>query len=354
MSGSPRPLKVVHLIPQDSLGGAETAAREMACAKDLGCDFYLLSLAGDVLASGQPRLNGLGYKSPLNPLAQLAAVRKVLSLKSDILICSLWKCVPAAILAKLWRPRMKLVAFFHSARRIHAIDRILHRMLVRFADAVWADSDATLASIGPLKPGQVSRTISFVIDAAPVATPTREPQPRFVSWSRIHNDKGMDRAVHLIAALVARGVDTRFDLWGPDQGPRKALERQASELGIADRIRFHGAVARPDLPAIANEASFLLQLSRQEGMAMVVVEAMQFGLVPIVTPVGEMRRYCRDGENAVVGDVDDPGGTADRIASLLKDPDRYRAMSAAAREQWSDCRRYADDICAAARELAGQ
>ena len=353
MSGSPRPLKVVHLIPQDSLGGAETAAREMACAKNLGCDFHLLSLAGEVLAPGQPRLNGLGYKSPLNPLAQLAAVRKVLSQEPDILICSLWKCVPAAILAKLRRPRMKLVAFFHSARRIHTIDRVMHRMLVRFADAVWADSDATLASIGPLASRQSSRTISFVIDAAPAVAPAREPRPRFVSWSRIHNDKGMDRAIELIAALVARGVDARFDLWGPDQGPRKALERQASELGIADRIRFHGAVVRPDLPVIADEASFLLQLSRQEGMAMVVVEAMQFGLVPIVTPVGEVRRYCRDGENAVIADVEDLGDEADRVASLLNDPERYRSMSAAAREQWSDCHHYADDICAAALELAG-
>ena len=32
---------------------------------------------------------------------------------------------------------------------------------------------------------------------------------------------------------------------------------------------------------------------------MSVVEAMQIGLVPIVTPVGEIARYCVDGKNAV-------------------------------------------------------
>ena len=153
----------------------------------------------------------------------------------------------------------------------------------------------------------------------------------------------MDRAIDLIARLVARGIDARFDLWGPNQGPRATLEKQAESLGSRDRIAFHGPISRSDLGTIASEGSFLLQLSRLEGMAMVVVEAMQLGLVPVVTPVGEIRRYCRDGENALLVDPGDLDGAADRIADLLSDPDRYRSMSAAARnamgEQPPLCRR---------------
>jgi glycosyltransferase involved in cell wall biosynthesis len=323
----------------------------MACRADLACDFLLIALAGEQLGKNQPRSTSLGYGNPLNPLAQLAAARAVRSLDPDVLICSLWKCAPAAILAKLLLPRMKLVAFFHSARRVHLLDRLAHGLLIRFADAVWADSDATLQSAGP---GKQSRVISFVIDKISADTRDRQPSPHFVSWSRIHHDKGMDRAVELIALLVSRGIDARFDLWGPDQGPRGALERQAERLGIGQRVRFHGPISRSDLPAVADEAGFLLQLSRQEGMAMVVVEAMQLGLVPIVTPVGEMGRYCRDGENAVVVDVARLDLAADRIAATLNDPKRYSSLSNSARAKWSHCRLYSDDVCMAATELAGQ
>ena len=344
-------LKVVHLIPEDSLGGAETAAREMACGGHLGCDFHLLAMAGELLAKDHPRFTGLGFGSPLNPLALIAAVRAILRHKPDVLISSLWKSAPAAIMAKLLRPQMKLVAFFHSAERTHGSDRLFHRAITKVADAIWGDSPATLkaASVSKLP----ARTISYIIDPTPPAVPDRAPCARFVSWSRIHYHKGMDRSLELIARLAARGVDARFDIWGPDQGPRADLEWQAARLGIADRVHFHGAVARTDLAKIAADAGFLLQLSRLEGMAMVVVEAMQFGLVPVVTPVGEMANYCRDGENALLVDVAELDRAADRIAALLADPTLYRRMSKAAHQQWLGRRTYAEDVCAAALELTG-
>ena len=347
-------VKVVHLIPEDGLGGAETAAREMACRDDLPCDFHLLSLGGESLAPERPNIHALRYRRYLNPIAQVRGVREVLRLEPDVLICSLWKTIPVAIAAKLFRPRMKLVAFFHSTERVHAIDRLLHGIATRFADEVWTDSNATLAEVGKGGALPNARTISYIL-AQPGQHPRdRDPQPKFVSWSRIHHHKGIDRSIDLISRLVERGVDARFDLWGPDQGPKAGLERLAKQLQVADRISFHGSFSRADIGALAADGSFLLLLSRLEGMAMVVVEAMQLGLVPVVTPVGEIASYCRDGENALIVDIDNLDAAADRIKELLSDPERYRRMSQAARDEWRSSRLYADDVCAAAIGLAGR
>jgi glycosyltransferase involved in cell wall biosynthesis len=347
-------LKVVHLIPEDGLGGAETAAREMACRDDLPCEFHLVSMAGKSFAPHRPNTHALGYSSALDPRAQFAAARACLRLDPDVLICSLWKTIPAAILVKLRRPRIKLVAFFHSSERVHLVDRVMHAALLARADAAWADGEVALTDARTHHPRIPGRIISFVIDPVGHRYRTKPPRPRFISWSRIHQHKGIDRSIELIARLNARGIDAALDLWGPDQGLRAELERQARQSGVGRQVRFHGPTSRDRIPDLAEGASFLLQLSRQEGMAMVVVEAMQLGLVPVVTPVGEIRRYCRDGENALLVDPADLETAAGKIERLLQDPAAYARMSNAARKQWEDCPLYADDVCAAACELIGQ
>jgi glycosyltransferase involved in cell wall biosynthesis len=353
LSERTKQVKVVHLIPEDGLGGAETAAREMACREDLACDFHLLSLVGPSLALSRPNISALGYRHYWSPFAQVAGLRELLRLEPDVLICSLWKTIPVAIAAKALRPSMKLVVFFHSSERVHGIDRVLHGMVTRFADEIWTDSNATLAEVSKGSRLPRTRTISYVLDQPPQVTGDRKPRANFVSWSRIHHHKGIDRSIELISRLVQRGIDARFDLWGPDQGPRADLERLAKRLQVADRINFHGSFSRTDLAELSANASFLLQLSRLEGMAMVVVEAMQLGLVPVVTPVGEVTRYCRDGENALIVDVNDLDAAANKIEKLLGDPETYQRMSQAARSEWQGIRLYADDVCAAAAEVAG-
>ena len=44
----------------------------------------------------------------------------------------------------------------------------------------------------------------------------------------------------------------------------------------------------------AKNASFFIQLSSYEGMAMSVSESMQLGLIPIVTNVGQIKIYCKN------------------------------------------------------------
>ena len=152
----------------------------------------------------------------------------------------------------------------------------------------------------------------------------------FAAWARIDRNKGFDRALDLIAALVANGHDARFDLHGPDGGARGELEAQARRLGIADRVHFHGPLDRTKLPRVAAEASFFLLPSRFEGMAMACVEAMQLGLVPVVTPAGEMAHYVVPGETGILIDPDRIGDSAAEVAALLAAPDRFAAMRTAA------------------------
>jgi glycosyltransferase involved in cell wall biosynthesis len=345
-------LKVIHLIPHDGIGGVEAAARSMAGADSLGCQFKLLLIAGKTISENPHRILESPFQSADNPLAHCLAVFRVLREKPDVLICSLWRSMLVGLSVKLLRPKMKLVCFLHLASTVNLLDRMLNNLALRFCDAVWADSKSTLDSRLSLKYGKPTEIISFVL-SHPEISPAHNPcAPRFVFWGRLHRQKGLDRAIQLIAELVKKSCHAQFEIWGPDDGEKANLFSLICSLGLENHVHFMGP-ARPSAFRVITQAnSFFLQLSRVEGMAMSVVEAMQFGLVPVVTPVGEIAEYCRSGENAlVVEDPDNPAAAINDVIGLLGDEIRYRQHQCAAQEHWSRARLYRDDVCRAAENL---
>lgn len=337
-------VRILHLVPVDGIGGVEVAARSMRARTDLPCDFRLqfIEPPGDTRRT----LAGVGRVLAANWRA-LRAARDA----PDIILCSLWRSVPLALALKAAHPRAKLVYFIHVDHAMHALDRAMAALAMRAADEIWGDSDDVLAArrIAPDR----SRTISFVIER--VGLVERDiAGPRFVSWGRVNRQKGFDRALRLIAALVGQGIDARYDIYGPDGGALGDLTALAQDLGIADRVRFPGPVSRARLPAIAAGASFFLQLSRSEGMCMAAVEAMQLGLVPVATAVGQMKHYVIPGGTGIIADPDRLDVAARDVAALLADPAAWRARSLAAMRYWHDAPLYADDVCRAATALAGR
>ena len=345
--GTPR---VIHLVPCDGYGGVETAARSAANSPDLACDLTVYFLAGRTVAEGSRRIVDHPDRRLNDPRTLWAAAREITLLGPDVLVCSLWRSMLVGMAVKRLRPATKLVVFLHTTGGTHPLDRITQRLALRAADALWADSETTLKAFGK-RTAKPLRKISLILEhRAPL--PEARLAPRFVSWGRLHRHKGHDRSLELLALLVSRGIDARLEIWGADGGSGDALRNQCDSLGLSDRVRFAGSFDPSRLAEVAGGHSFYLSLSRLEGFGMSVAEAMQLGLVPVATPVGEIARYVRDGENGLLVDADQLSVAADRIAKLLQSPDNYRRMSLAAAQGWRAAPLYAEDFCAAALEVA--
>lgn len=84
-------------------------------------------------------------------------------------------------------------------------------------------------------------------------------------------------------------------------------------------------------------------------MAMSVVEGMQLGLVPIVTPVGEIANYCEHEKSALFVDNDEQ--VQEQIWNLLQNPKSYQVMRHNAISVWSDVPTYAESIFNETRRL---
>ena len=320
----------------------------MVARNDLACHFDLLWIAGATLGNSKARMIFTGYRSSLNPLAHLAALVAIVRRSPDVVILSLWRTAIIGLFVRLLRPRTILVAFLHFEGSTHLVDRLCNRLLVALAHEIWADSPATLSA--RLRAGDPrGRTISFVTERlAPAARTSTDFRPRFLLWARVHRQKGIDRAILLIDRLVHLGVDATFDIWGPDAGEQARLQADIDQRSLTNRIRFKGPTDRAGLAAIAADASFFLQLSRSEGMSIACVEAMQLGLIPVVTAVGEMAAYVRDGETGIILDPADINGAAQRIGKLLGNSSCLNTMQSAATSFWQEAPLYAEDVCRAA------
>lgn len=133
--------------------------------------------------------------------------------------------------------------------------------------------------------------------------------------------------VTLLNAFALLDPRTTLDILGT--GTEQAtLEALAAELHIADRVRFLGAVAHPELPAHYQRASVAVLSSRHEAGALATLEAAACELPVVSTDVGIVRDYPAIG---VTVPAADPTALARAIQALIDDPAHRQALAQSAR-----------------------
>ncbi|MEH6590015.1 MAG: glycosyltransferase family 4 protein [Halioglobus sp.] len=289
-----------------------------------------------------------GRYDTYSPWPIFRSTRRILAGEPDLLIVSLWRSCIVALLSKLLCRRLRLVLFLHFPSDAHWLDRFLTRHIAGRAYEIWADSQETLdlrlPSISPSR----TRVISFVTrQIAPL--PIKPVNPVFIFWGRLHSQKGLDRALGIFSAVHKVFHSARFVIIGPDGGDFSRIEALVTAMGLEDAVQFSGGMNFNAIMQQAGSASFYLQTSLLEGMAMSVVEAMQLGLVPVVTPVGEIGNYCRHDENALVVTTD--RAIVSRIVSLLNDDSQYQLLRKNAVATWAAKPLYAESVEKACMEI---
>ncbi len=283
-----------------------------------------------------------------NPLAIMSAAWRASRSDVDVVIVSLWRSSIVGLLAKLLRPKIKLVVFLHLPSDVHLGDLVFTRLSILLATAVWADSKATLLGRVPGIRAKKCRVISFVTRRFE-ALPVRPVVPSFIFWGRINQQKRLERAIQIFARVHKLYPKARFLVVGPDGGDLRNTQGVCLSLGLQDAVTILGATLQDEIVQYASQASFYLQTSANEGMALSVMESMQLGLVPVVTHVGEICSYCTHGQNAVIVDSDEKA--VQDILSLLSNNHSYQIMRANAIATWQDRQLYRESVLQACQDL---
>ena len=107
-----------------------------------------------------------------------------------------------------------------------------------------------------------------------------------------------------------------------NQAQMPVYQKLANQLGLESRVRFLGAIA--DVTQVYQAADCLAHPTREDTFAMVVLEALSYGLPTVVSQA----RYCgiagllTDGQNALIlNDPKDAAALAALLCRILEDAD---------------------------------
>ncbi len=296
--------KLVYIISSLNTGGAEVALLSAISTLNKSFDFRLVCLKKyDTIFTGSltedERKNIITFNNL--PFNYLRALWFIIKFKPEIIISSLWKGAVLGIMTKCLKPKIKYIEFIHNSKFFHYLDKLFTILATKISDKVFCDSTSSFSFISKYTLGKPVKIISFLrFDSPQAIQPKEKIRLKALYIGRFHEQKRIDRLVVLVKKLSDAGLQFEVDLFGRDDGTMNSIKQLIVENNLEKLITCKGEITSGKVKSLFQHYDYYFQTSEIEGMAMSVVEAMQHGLVSVVTNVGEIKNYTRNGENAIV------------------------------------------------------
>lgn len=214
--------------------------------------------------------------------------------------------------------RIVLKFAWEDARRTFGMTRAVTTPTRKAADFLERTID--ISGVIPVSCGIDRRNYT------PVIAPRDTNRVLFVG--RLTGEKHVDVVLRAVARLDP-ALDVRFDVvGGGDQ--RRALEALAQQIGLQDRVIFHGRVSDDELRELYSRASVFAIASIAELQSIVTMEAMASALPVVGADAVALPHLVHDGENGYLfepGNVDDLAEKLTRV--LTATPAEYERMQRA-------------------------
>ena len=231
-------------------------------------------------------------------------------------------------------------ALLLSSRRDMGILRkaryaLAYRVVNRLSDRVLAVSEEVkkfCIDADRIDPNRVSVVYNGV-DLKHIAAEASEPNPfTDADWAgashiitclaNIRWVKGIDVLIKTAQRVCRELPNAVFVIAGSlyERNYSEEVRAMIRSLGLEKNVRPLGFIEDP-VPLLKMSDAFCL-LSRSEGFCNALLEAMACGVPSVVTRVGGNPEAITDGENGFLVPVEDDAIAAERLLTLLRDPER--------------------------------
>ncbi len=205
------------------------------------------------------------------------------------------------------------------------------------ATRIVANSEASFAE-APREPGRVVFIPNSIdLDLFRPSIPSTEVRrnlglgdsaPLIGLLAMLRPEKDVGTFLRAAAHVSKQIPEARFLVIG-DGSERQALERLSAELGLSGSALFLGDQSHVENLLASLDIAVLSSVT--ESMPNAVLEAMAMGRPVVATRAGGTQELVRDGETGYLVPVRDPEAMAEKLLTLLRDPEQRLAMGRAGR-----------------------
>ena len=351
MTARDRRLRVVYVVPDLGVGGAERHVMELMPRLDrsrfapsvvcIGKRGELFSALGDAGVSAV----AFGRTKRQAAMQLVDLVRVFRSTRPDVVIVRGFNAELLGRVAAAITRVPRVVLWVHNCGDIEPrslLRRRSDRMLDRVTDAYFGVAQG---QVGYLRdelgyPEHKIRVIRNGVDPTQFDGTDRGPRASLGFGERdlvvgilaaLRPEKDHETFLQAARFIAAEVPEARFLIVG-DGPQRSGLEALASHLGVADRVVFAGV--RQDVPAIlAAMDVFVLSSFTVECFPMALLEAMASSRPAVCTSVGGVPEMIEEGVTGYLVPAKDARALADRVIRLLRSPERRRRFGAASRQR---------------------
>jgi glycosyltransferase involved in cell wall biosynthesis len=327
--------RVLHVMRMSGVGGSENHLRVLLPElRELGWEPDVL-----IPSPSPPAISGLTesfsqscrrvtvapMRADISPSLPVRIARLLRSGEYQIvhshLVHADWYVAVASVAA----PGVALVSTKHNDDRFRrtypfrVIERVMSNRCAATITISEALRDFTLRYSPPRTP---LATVLYGLEAPPGAPErgSESDSPTLLAVARLVRQKGLDILIHAMRPIKESVPDARLLLAG-DGPERRALERLARKLGVADSVSFLGH--REDVEHLMRRAWILAHPSRWEGFGLVLLEAMKQGLPIVAARVSAVPEIVIPEATGLLVPPEDPRALAEAAIRALGD-ERFR------------------------------
>ena len=156
--------------------------------------------------------------------------------------------------------------------------------------------------------------------------------PVVATVANIRRVKGIDILLRTAAVVREEFPDVRFVIAGNslEHDHYEELQDMLRRLHLGGNVTFLGRF--DDVFSLLKLSNIFCLLSRSEGFSNAMLEAMGAGLPCVVTSVGGTTEAIEDRQNGFLVSPEQPEAAAQRILTLLRNPEEARRIGRAARQ----------------------
>lgn len=235
-----------------------------------------------------------------------------------------------------WRKAMTPITNRLEDRVLRSVDAIQveNRWMYEYAQRLNNDRDVDLRFAPP---GVDARMF------CPAVERNLQRDPYVLSVGRLDDPRKNINLLLEAYALIADNIRSRLRLvLAGIVGPTDSFWQRAECLRLRDRVEFIQHPCHDDLVALYQKASMFALPSDEEGLGVVLLEAMACGIPVISTRSGGPDNVITNSEDGYLVPLDDAAALADRIAQLYLDESLNRAVGQRARITIEQ--RYAEEV----------